>query len=420
MRLLHTADWHLGDRLGRIDRTADIRRGVERIAEYCRDEKVDVLVVAGDIFSEAARPDGLRDAVEHLRKTFGPFLRDGGTILAVTGNHDNETFCETLLHAMNLAAPLDDLPSAVASPGRLYLAAEPTLLRLRDRNHQVAQFVLMPYPTPAVFLAEEQNRRYANLAEKNDRLRSAFQDRLRSLLADASYDRTVPSILIAHVAVCGADLANRFRISEETDIVIDEPTWATTFSYVALGHIHKPQAIGGHANVRYCGSIERLDLGESADSKSVVVLDIDHSGRCTDPRVCPLPATSIHRIELHDLQSEIPMLSQRYPDHESALVNLRFEYESGRDDLFEIQRQLEAIFPRWYDRDWQCRGDLGPALVLGEAAAKSFEASVADYLRDQLMNHSEVERAALFALAESYLPGLGSPWAKIDEADVRP
>src|SRR4051794_32729356 len=63
MKLLHTADWHLGDRLGRIDRTDDLRRSVERVAGYCESERVDVLLVAGDLFSELARPDGLRDAV---------------------------------------------------------------------------------------------------------------------------------------------------------------------------------------------------------------------------------------------------------------------------------------------------------------------------------------------------------------------
>ena len=85
MRLLHTADWHLGDRLGRIDRTAEIQRSVERVAQLCTDENVDVLIVAGDIFSEVVRPDGLRDAVRHLRDTFAPYLQRGGTILAITG-----------------------------------------------------------------------------------------------------------------------------------------------------------------------------------------------------------------------------------------------------------------------------------------------------------------------------------------------
>ena len=105
MRILHTADWHLGDRLGRIDRTDDLRRAVERVAEYCRTEKADVLLIAGDIFSELARPDSLRDAIHHLKETFGTFLRDGGTILALTGNHDNESFCQTLCDAMSLASP---------------------------------------------------------------------------------------------------------------------------------------------------------------------------------------------------------------------------------------------------------------------------------------------------------------------------
>ena len=54
MRILHTADWHLGDRLGRQDRTDDLRRAVERVAGYCNSEKVDVLLVAGDLFSELA------------------------------------------------------------------------------------------------------------------------------------------------------------------------------------------------------------------------------------------------------------------------------------------------------------------------------------------------------------------------------
>ena len=50
MKLLHTADWHLNDRLGRIDRTDDLRRAVERVAAICHDEAIDVLIVAGDLF----------------------------------------------------------------------------------------------------------------------------------------------------------------------------------------------------------------------------------------------------------------------------------------------------------------------------------------------------------------------------------
>src|SRR5438552_76534 len=133
MRILHTADWHLCDRLGRIDRTDDLRRAVERVAGYCESERVDVLLVAGDLFSELATPTGLRDAVRHLQETFGPFLRRGGTILTLTGNHDNEGFCQTLRHAMNLAAPAENVNGKSAAAGRLYLATGPAMLRLHDR-----------------------------------------------------------------------------------------------------------------------------------------------------------------------------------------------------------------------------------------------------------------------------------------------
>src|SRR5829696_5988369 len=110
MKILHTADWHPGDRLGRIDRTDDLRKAVERVAAICESEAVDVLLVAGDLFSELARPDALRETIRHWQDVFRGFLVRGRTILTLTGNHDNENFCQTLVHAMSLAAPTVGTP----------------------------------------------------------------------------------------------------------------------------------------------------------------------------------------------------------------------------------------------------------------------------------------------------------------------
>ena len=159
MKILHTADWHLGDRLGRIDRTDDLRKAVERVAAHCKAEKVDVLLVAGDLFSELARPDSLRETIRHWQAVFGEFLETGGTILTLTGNHDNENFCQTLVHAMTLAAPTVGKAGELVPPGRLYLAADPTFVKLQDRmgGYEV-QFALMPYPTPGHYLRGEPNK----------------------------------------------------------------------------------------------------------------------------------------------------------------------------------------------------------------------------------------------------------------------
>jgi DNA repair protein SbcD/Mre11 len=405
MKLLHTADWHLGDRLGRIDRTGDLRRGVERIADYCRQEKIDVLLVAGDLFSELARPEGLRDAVRHIQGTFEGFLHDGGTILAVTGNHDNESFCQTLRHAMTLAAPTVGGFGSVVPPGRVYLTADPALLRLRDLKFGGdVQFVLMPYPTPSRLLTNDVLQRYGSFEQKNQYLQAAFAGRIRDMRADSRFDPRLPTVLMAHVNVRGAEVNSLFRISETEDVVFDDPALPANYAYVALGHIHKAQALGGQGHVRYCGSIDRMDLGEQHDSKGVVVFDLDDQGLLGTPATLPLDSAPMYEIEVRDAQAELPTLAGRYPDHETALVNLHVHYTAGVDSLEQVLRELEVIFPRWYSRDWTERSDLGPALTIGAAPpAKGFEDTVRDYLAAELQNHPEVDREAIIELADELL-----------------
>jgi exonuclease SbcD len=405
MKLLHTADWHLGDRLGRVDRTDDLRRAVERVAEYSRDEKIDVLLVAGDLFSELARPDGLREAVRHVQDTFEQFLRRGGTILAVTGNHDNENFCETLRHAMALAAPAVGGFGTLVPAGRLHLAAGPSLLRLRDpKSGGDVQFVLMPYPTPARFLTNEALQRYRSFEEKNRFLEAAFGERLREIRADSRFDPSLPTVLMAHINVRGPDVPPTFRMAPADDLFWDAAGLAAQYSYVALGHVHKPHAVGGHPNVRYCGSIERMDLGEQNDQKCVIALELGPSGLVEEPTVFPLNATPMYEVEILNPTRDIPVLAERYRDHETALVDLHVRYTAGVDSLEEILRDLDRVFPRWYCRDWAERGDIGPALNVSESApTQSCEATVRDYLKTELQGHSEDDRTAVLALAEDLL-----------------
>jgi DNA repair protein SbcD/Mre11 len=397
MRILHTADWHLGDRLGRIDRTQDLRRAVERIGRYCREEQVDVLLVAGDLFSELARPDGLRESIEHWQTVFHDFLAGGGTILTLTGNHDNENFCRTLTHVMNLAAPTVGEPGEHVPPGRLYLATEPTLLRLADRRDGFdVQFLLLPYPTPARYLRDEAVQKYSSPEEKNQRLMTAFVEALRRIQSHPKFDRSCPTVLGAHVNVSGATIGpSLFRLAEQDDVVIPAGELPAEFAYVALGHVHKPQALGGREHVRYAGSIERMDLGETADQKSVVVFDIGPKGLTDSPRLLPLEATPIYEIDIRTPAADIPELRRRFPDAGQDLVNLHITYAAGADSLEEVLREVEAIFPRYYHRDWQEAGELGPALMPGEepVRGKGFEETVRDYVRHELMNYSAEEQA---------------------------
>lgn len=405
MRILHTADWHLADRLGRIDRTDDLRKAVERVAGYCESEKVDVLLVAGDLFSELASPDALRDSIRHLRETFQPFLRGGGTILALTGNHDKENFCQTLRHAMSLAAP-GFTQGTIADAGRLHLAPIHTLLRLVDhQNQKPVQFILMPYPTPTRYLKDEESQRYQSLDEKNRHLMAAFTRKLNALQSDSLFDPTLQTVLAAHIHVRGAELPTLFRISEQEDVVFSDADLPTGFAYIALGHIHRAQYLGGQKHIRYSGSIERMDLGEKDDQKGVVLFDLGPEGLREEPTVLPLEATPIYEIEIHSPQDELPGLKERYAGANEDLVRIVCTYTAGVDNREEIVRELNDLFPRWYDREINERNSLDKnTLVSGSSGpTKSFEQTVRDYLGQELTNHPEAFREAVLARAEGLL-----------------
>jgi exonuclease SbcD len=405
MRILHTADWHLGDRLGRQDRTQDLRKAVERVADCCSQEKVDVLLVAGDLFSELAGPDALRESIRHLHETFGPFLRGGGTILTLTGNHDKESFCQTLRHAMNLAAPTAGRSGDQAQPGRLYLATGPTLLRLGDPVHgKDVQLILMPYPTPTRYLQDEAAQRYQGLDEKNRHLMAAYTSRLQAIQQSERFDPTLQTVLAAHVHVRGAELPTLFRLTEQEDVVFSDADLPTGFAYIALGHIHRAQCLGGQNHVRYCGSIERLDLGERDDQKGVVVFDLGPEGIQGPPQTLPLEATPVYEVQIYQPKLEMPLLREQYAAAANDLVRITCTYTAGVDNREETLRQLEEIFPRWYDRQVLEAGALGPTLTLGEPMkAKSFEDTVRDYLRQELTNHPEPAQQAVLARAEALL-----------------
>ena len=124
MKILHTADWHLNDMLGRVDRTEDLRRRVERVAELCDEHRVDVLLIAGDLFSDQATAEQVAESFRHLRATFAGFFDRGGTILAVTGNHDQDRRVHRPLKVARAGMLVADTPVGQGDhfrTGRAYL-----------------------------------------------------------------------------------------------------------------------------------------------------------------------------------------------------------------------------------------------------------------------------------------------------------
>jgi DNA repair exonuclease SbcCD nuclease subunit len=404
MKILHTADWHLGQRLGRVDRSEDLRLAVERVMGLCESHAVDVLIIAGDLFHSVRRADDLRDAIGHLEGAVRPFLRRGGTILAVTGNHDGETFCRTLQHTLGLADPSEAAFGDAWPAGRFHLATREAFLRLADpASGDEVQFVLMPYPTPTRYLDDVTAPFEGGAEGKNRRVLEGFRDRLASLWAHPRFRADLPSVLVSHLFLQGATLPNGREVTEEwekDDVVAGADDLGAGWEYVALGHVHKPQALGGLAHVRYSGSIERLASDERGDRKGGVLVEIGPEGRRGEPEWLPLEATPFLDVEIRNPSETLPSLGADLPDAARALVRVRATYTPGVDDPDAIHRRIDEVFPRCYRREVVVARPVGNDRG-GEVApaSRGLRETVIDYLKARLEGHELAD--AVLAEAEA-------------------
>jgi DNA repair protein SbcD/Mre11 len=218
----------------------------------------------------------------------------------------------------------------------------------------------------------------------------------------AQLDPHLPSVLLSHVHVRGVNAHNLYQISESDDVVFEPSDIPTAWSYVAYGHIHCPQSVlQGADHVRYAGSVARLDAGERNDNKSVVLLDIVGNVLQGQPILLPLDSTPFYQIEITDPDNQIPHLKEQYPDADHALVKYTLHWESGKHNRDELCRQINTIFPRWYEREERKLGDNTVPTQFTAAKMRDVRGTVREYLQARLEN--DKDKDALLALAEELL-----------------
>jgi exonuclease SbcD len=398
MKILHTADWHMNARLGRIDRSAHICRSLEHIAQYLDEYQVDVMLVAGDLF-ERSHQEQMQKAVGQIKDIFTPFLQRDGTIIVISGNHDSEIFFQTLRDALDLVAPGRIGAHETDAISRLYMAPKARLLKLADHREHIVQFALMPYPT-ARYLKNE-GISYRSLAEKHRAIQDRFTETLYKL--EQRIDPKLPSVLVSHIHIRGTSLHTTYRLSENDDIIFEPGDIPSHWAYVAYGHIHKPQpAVAGASNIRYAGSIERLDANERSDDKSVVLIEVGPDGLRGEPAILPLESTPIHQIEITDPDTQIPLLVTQYPDAQDALVSYTLHWQPGKHNRDGLCRQVQDIFPNWYERSFKEIGQVTDGRTTFAAThMQDVAGTVRDYLTTRL--EKDPDRAELLDLAETLL-----------------
>lgn len=399
MKIIHTSDWHLNNVLGgRCPRNGDLQRALIQISGYLDEHKVDVMIVSGDLFRERSRPEQLQAGIKIMKDCFQPFVQRGGTILAISGNHDSEIFFSTLRDALDLLSPIEK-QDGISPSGHFYITANATTVKLQSPDEEVVQFVLMPCPTPR-YLRREESFRFQNIEQRNQFVKSEFMNVLRTL--QNRLDQRFPAILVSHVTVTGTTASSGLHLDMSKEVMLEPSDLSFPWSYVALGHQHQAkEVIPGIPHMRYAGSIDRMDHGEREDEKSVVLLEIKDRQLVQAPRLLPLQSTSFREVEINDPIKEIPELAERYSDDKQTLVRYILHWDSSMHDREQLYKDLDVIFPRWYHRtsiDVRS-GSITKASLTFEQSS-DVVGTARHYLQDVLQNRNETERTELLSLAE--------------------
>lgn len=267
MRILHTADTHLGtDLYGRYDphiggssRLQDFAAALDRAVDYAIDQQIDLFLFAGDAYkTRDPSPTQQREFALRLRR----LLEADIPVFLLTGNHD-------MPNSVGRATSLDIFGSLPLA--NLHVARKPDLHLVQTRSGPV-QIVAVPWMMRSALMARDE------LKNKTvDELNRELLARLESFMDDAvsRLQPETPAILTLHGSIAGATYGSERSTMLGSDLVIPKNLVANrAFSYVALGHIHKHQQLAADPPVVYSGGVERIDFGEERDPKGFVVVDI--------------------------------------------------------------------------------------------------------------------------------------------------
>lgn len=264
IKIIHTADWHIGKSLHRQSLDAEITMFMEWLLEELKHREADVLLVSGDIF-DLANPSNQDTKLYY--DFLASILKTGITVVITGGNHDSVS----LLQA----------PASLLSHMKIHIIGglpeqnEDAIIPVTDKNGKTGCLVLA-----VPFLREKDIRFSASVTESIDKTEAVpvAVNRIYNQMIAAGkqrYGDDIPVIGMGHLYMRGSITSESERdihIGNLSGVEVDYIP--AEMNYLALGHIHKPQLVAKQQHIRYSGSPVYLDFSEVGHEKQIIEITV--------------------------------------------------------------------------------------------------------------------------------------------------
>lgn len=326
MKLIHTADWHLGQTFFEYDRKGEHALFLLWLREQVKAHEVDVLLVAGDVF------DTPNPSAESQRQ-FYTFLKNITAenptlqIIITAGNHDSAARLEApnpLLETMN-----------VTVRGVVKRTEEGEI----DFNHLIVPLDKGGYCLAVPYLRQGDYPESATYAEGVQAMYRELFERIE--------DKNKPIIAMGHLQATGSEISQNDR-AERTIIggleCISPEAFDSQIAYIALGHLHRAQRVSGRENVRYAGAPLPMSFAEKNNKQGITLVTI--ADKTEIERIefdAPVKLLSIPPLSLAEVLSEIEQLPDGEVCETSSFLEIKVLITEPEPSLrVQIEKALEG------------------------------------------------------------------------------
>jgi len=335
MKILHTADWHLGKKLDLFSRLEEQKEVMEEICQIADKEEVNVVIVAGDLYDQF---NPATEAVELFYKTLKHLSNNGNrVVVAIAGNHDSPERIEApdplakecgivLLGFPDSVVKLFDLKTGIK-----VIQSEPGFIEVEHPEcKDKLRLLLTPYAN------ELRLRKFLGTENQEEELRILLKEKW-SHLADKYCDEKGINLLVAHLFFAEKGKASLVEPDGEKTILVGGASAIYTadipdqIQYTALGHLHKYQELKGAKNpVLYSSSPLAYSFAEAGQEKYVVLLDAKAGKEIKYNKIALKKGLPLARKEFQEIEEAVEWLEAN-PNCLVELTIVTDEYLPGSD-----------------------------------------------------------------------------------------